>query len=685
MSLDKRSIELGTEGWGVKEDNLLAFRKDRTRYVEKPFTFSRGSGGTVVNKDGFIEQAGLTSNQTVSPLLSEIPDTVDATTLDRWDIYGTPIERSITDGKLVIETSGSNQGIVYAPIYESGKTYLVRFYAEGDPANVYISLGGAGAVTMAAPGEGWVEAVVNFPTTNHTISFRANGNNAGRTVYSSLTITEINVDSPRICYLNNPDGHLLLEPQSTNYAAGLQPADWHSSNHVNITRNAIQAPSGLNQASLVVKDVSSSDSYSRQSMSFSSGVGTQVVTASVFLKYYNNPWVYLRPVFWSGAGSTAGLRTWFDIQNGVIGTNNNENATIEDYGNGWYRCSVTWTIDKGVDVNGYLHIYNANEDNSTSQTVGQGYYAYGIQGEEHPFTTSYIPSQSSPNTVFGRTRTVELANSCGESQDFEDYEGVLFVEMAPIYRTVSGHLSISDDTNNHAVTMRIDNTSNQLTLWVRNNGAYTMLNTFGVQEGFNRVALKYKSNDFEIFLNGVSVHTDTSGSTPVGLKRLSFTRFLADSPFYGKVKELKVYTEALNDAELRLLTKYAPKDYDAAFTADYVDNLAEFTVLRTEATDKLYYSISDGTNSVSGSATITATQVTISNIDISSLTDGTLTLSVYIEDERKQRGVTVTDTTIKDTTNTPLYSYALQQRATGATFEDLDNSESIIESLNVEV
>ena len=99
----------------------------------------------------------------------------------------------------------------------------------------------------------------------------------------------------------------------------------------------------------------------------------------------------------------------------------------------------------------------------------------------------------------------------------------------------------------------------------------------------------------------------------------------------------------------------------------------------------MYYSISDGTNSVSGSATITATQVTISNIDISSLTDGTLTLSVYIEDERQQKGVTVTDTTIKDTTNTPLYSYALQQRATGATFEDLDNSESIIESLNVEV
>jgi len=694
MSLDKRSIELGTEGWGVKEDNLLAFRKDRTRYIEKPFTFSRGSGGTVVNKDGFIEQAGLTSNQTVSPLLSEIPDTADATTLDGWSVYGTPIERSITDGKLVIEASGSNQGINYAPIYESGKTYLVRFYAEGDPANVYISLGGAGAVTMAAPGEGWVEAVVNFPTTNHTISFRANGNNAGRTVYSSLTITEINVDSPRICYLNNPDGHLLLEPQSTNYAAGLQPADWHSSNHVNITRNAIQAPSGLNQASLVVKDVASADSYSRQSMSFSSGVGTQVVTASVFLKYYNNPWVYLRPAFYSGAGATSDQRTWFDIQNGVVGTNNNENATIEDYGNGWYRCSVTWTIDKSVDLNGYLHIYLANDDNSQQQTVGQGYYAYGIQGEELAYPTSYIPSQSSPSTVFGRTRTAETANNCGAAQDFNDDEGVLFAEILGIGdnqhpSNIYNFVSINNGLNNHnivAIGYREDTKKFFIVVRGGNTTSFVEQNLDFEFNKYYRIALKYKSGNSSIFINGDKINDYTQTFSITGLTKLSFDYGGVDYTAAGlKTKEIKVYPETLNDAELRLLTKYAPKDYDAAFTADYVDSLAEFTVLRTEATDKLYYSISDGTNSVSGSATITATQVTISNIDISSLTDGTLTLSVYIEDERKQRGVTVTDTTIKDTTNTPLYSYALQQRATGATFEDLDNSESIIESLNVEV
>ena len=66
MSLDKRSIELGTEGWGVKEDNLLAFRKDRTRYVEKPFTFSRGSYATIVNSDGLIEYAGVSDVELVT-------------------------------------------------------------------------------------------------------------------------------------------------------------------------------------------------------------------------------------------------------------------------------------------------------------------------------------------------------------------------------------------------------------------------------------------------------------------------------------------------------------------------------------------------------------------------------------------------------------------------------------------
>jgi len=681
MSLDKRSIELGDGQWAVKEDKLFAFRKDRDKFFERSFDFSRASGGTVVNKDGFIEQAGLTSNQIVSPLLSEIPDTPDATTLDDFSAYGNPIERSITDGKLVIEASGGNQGIIYSPTYDIGKVYLVRFFAEGDTSNVYISTGGS--ATTIASGPGWTEAIVSFSVSNITINFRTNNNNAGRTVYSSFTITEINPDQPRIDYLNNPDGHLLLEPQSTNYALGLQPDDWHSSNNVDITRNAIQAPSGLEQASLVVtNDPSGASAYSRQNINFSSGSGTQVVTVSVFFKYYNNQWVYIRPMFFNGA-ATDEQRTWFDIQNGVIGTNNNEDARIESYGNGWYRCSVTFTIDKSTDTNGYVHIYGVNDDNSQLQTLNKGYYAYGMQGEELSYPTSYIPVQAQPNTAFGRTRTDETANNSGNVGDFNSEEGVLFAELdfAPsstndmVVSLYGGspYVYLATDANANLFKIRLSTASSN-----RYVGA--------VGDGFTRIAIKYDGTNIVVFRDGESVYTAAASSfTANSLNSLNFDRGDSGQPFYGKVKALKVYTETLNDAELRLLTKYAPRDYDVAFTADYVDTVAEINILRTEATDKLYYVISDGTNEVSGSATITATEVTISNIDISSLNDGTLTVSVYIEDERKQRGVTVTDTTIKDTTNTPLYSYALQQRATGAIIEELDNAEAIIESLNVEV
>ena len=43
------SIQLGTDGnWAIKEDNLLAYKKDGTRFFNKEFDFTRGSLATFV-------------------------------------------------------------------------------------------------------------------------------------------------------------------------------------------------------------------------------------------------------------------------------------------------------------------------------------------------------------------------------------------------------------------------------------------------------------------------------------------------------------------------------------------------------------------------------------------------------------------------------------------------------------
>ena len=69
-----------------------------------------------------------------------------------------------------------------------------------------------------------------------------------------------------------------------------------------------------------------------------------------------------------------------------------------------------------------------------------------------------------------------------------------------------------------------------------------------------KVAVKYKENDFALWVNGVERATDTSGSAPIGLNTLSFTRGGDVHLFEGKVKCVAVFKEALTDAQLTALT-----------------------------------------------------------------------------------------------------------------------------------
>jgi hypothetical protein len=80
--------------------------------------------------------------------------------------------------------------------------------------------------------------------------------------------------------------------------------------------------------------------------------------------------------------------------------------------------------------------------------------------------------------------------------------------------------------------------------------------TFSVDDikSFNKIAIKYKVNDFAIWLNGVEVFADTSGDVPIGLDKLQFDSGGGVSNFYGKCKTVAVFKEALSDTELACLT-----------------------------------------------------------------------------------------------------------------------------------
>ncbi len=93
----------------------------------------------------------------------------------------------------------------------------------------------------------------------------------------------------------------------------------------------------------------------------------------------------------------------------------------------------------------------------------------------------------------------------------------------------------------------------------------------------------------------------------------------------------------------------APSGYSVSFAADtydYANRTAEFTIADAEIGATYAYSItgSNGGANVTGTGNVGAASVTASGIDLSSMTDGALTLSVTLTDAAGNTGVAATDT-----------------------------------------
>ncbi|MDF2838504.1 MAG: putative surface layer protein, partial [Evtepia sp.] len=99
----------------------------------------------------------------------------------------------------------------------------------------------------------------------------------------------------------------------------------------------------------------------------------------------------------------------------------------------------------------------------------------------------------------------------------------------------------------------------------------------------------------------------------------------------------------------------APSGYSASFDETYINSgnqaAASFTVSGAENQATYNYTISSsgGAATVTGSGTISSANQQITGIDLSSLSDGTLTLSVKLTDTSGNTGSTNTDTVKKDT------------------------------------
>lgn len=197
-----------------------------------------------------------------------------------------------------------------------------------------------------------------------------------------------------------------------------------------VTANNIASPDGYTTAELMTEGVAGTAGTNQNSGAYTAN---SLVTFSVFLKRGNTDWIR---VMQNGVVTTAdSVRAWFNLATGakgavtVAGAATQGASTIESFGNGWYRCSVTY-LPNATETQSNGQFMSASADNNTNRVNNATYYAWGAQLEVAGGATSYIPTIAS--TV---TKNTDLL-SYPATGNTDPLVGTTYAEVTPKVLTV---------------------------------------------------------------------------------------------------------------------------------------------------------------------------------------------------------------------------------------------------------
>ena len=359
-------------------------------------------------------------------------------------------------------------------------------------------------------------------------------------------------DTPRFNYSFGAScPSLLLEPSRTNVVTNseyLNGVEWNGKINVSFGTNQTISPEGLLNSASIIENTTNGSHFAYEDFTLTSG-------ASYAISIYAKKNGVNRNLRFNdgGLGWSSGFNGVFDLTAGTA-----TGGVMEDVGNGWYRCSVTGTTNATASR---LIIYPTLGAATSYPGDGtSGVFLYGFQIEAGSYVSSYIPNHSGGGSV---TRAADVCGGAGDASTFNSTEGVLYAEIAALDNTQSAsqYITISDGTYNNRLSILYSNgATNKIRAFLRVGGApqVDFNSSLTNQKDFNKIAFKYKQNDFALWVNGIEVATDTSGSTisPDTLDELSFSEIgsFGGTLFNGKTKQVLTFKTALSDADLAALT-----------------------------------------------------------------------------------------------------------------------------------
>jgi hypothetical protein len=578
---DDSSLFVAPNGY---KTSVLFAQKPMDANGQLAFTRSNDTA-TRVGPDGLIEKV-----RTNLALYSERFDngywakvaataTADATTAPDGTTTADKIVATATSGNHFIRVTAVQTGQFTFSVFAKASEYT-NLKLQDVNAGTYnctynLSSGtasGTGA-SIQSVGSGWYRCSVTYTSSGSTVSnsligapstsinYTGDGTSglfiwgaqleAGdiATNYIPTTTTAVSVgpvaNLPRIDYTGGGCGKLLLEPQRTNlvtYSENFNNAAWTKSN-ASVTANAATSPDGYTNADKIVENTATSGHSTFQSISATSGA---TYTISAFGKAAERTRLWLD--LYGGTNSAN-----FDLSNGtILASSVGITAKIENYGNGWYRCSITGVAPAATI---YPNVGPTTTSTTTNLYTGDGtsgILIYGFQLELASYATSYI----GPTLGSASTRGADSCIKTGISSLIGQSEGTLFAEFKLNKVNLPNNhtwIAIKDLSQNNRILIYM--LANQTTLrgQIKHSGTAYNLGFGTITDNQNiKIAFAYKSGDSAVYINGSSVATDTNTLTFGTMDIFDFND--SGLSLDGEINQALLFKTRLSNSELASLT-----------------------------------------------------------------------------------------------------------------------------------
>ncbi len=273
----------------------------------------------------------------------------------------------------------------------TGKTYRLEFdivSKSHDGGWVYVKLNSFFTSQNSTYGKSTGKKIYTFTATSgaNAIEIFAGGIGVFDFVIDNVSVKEIqgshatqSDSTKRPVFARHPErGRVNLLKYTEEFDNGF----W-SKNQSTVSSNLIVAPDGTNTADKIVESNTNSNHYVQGTATLN---GT-ALTGTCYIKAGERTFVRLRI-----NGSSSSVRAWFNLSNGTVDSvDAGGTASIEDAGNGWYRCQLT-EINNTTSGTGGLQVFlqTAGSFQTSYQGDGSsGVYVWGAQLEEANEATGY--------------------------------------------------------------------------------------------------------------------------------------------------------------------------------------------------------------------------------------------------------------------------------------------------------